>query len=162
MSMPSRLYRCALALKYSPCRDADTSGRPHFLTPDGLLYPFEAAGEFDISKDDAARPVSSAVQVRQEPSDNSAVISAVTQIAARLGTDRVTFGVGRADLVAVNGTPLSLIMGEMSTFPQVTSLVFRRTSMNSPGIQARQLRLRIKALFWRFRWRPEGTIHRAR
>ena len=32
--------------------------------------------------------------------------------------------------------------------------------MNSPGIQARQLRLRIKALFWRFRWRPEGTIHR--
>jgi von Willebrand factor type D domain len=88
------------------------NGNPHILTQDGLLYAFEAAGEFVLAK--TTQPGDSfEVQVRQQPAGNSSSISAVTQVAARVGSDRVTFGVGRPDLVWVNGSPLSLTTGEI-------------------------------------------------
>jgi hypothetical protein len=48
------------------------------------------------------------VQARLQPWGSSSSVSVTTQIGASVGSDRVTFGVGRADPVWVNGNPSTL------------------------------------------------------
>jgi autotransporter passenger strand-loop-strand repeat protein len=82
-------------------------GDAHLTTYDGLNYNFQAEGEFIVSKSLIAGD-SFQVQARLQPWRSSSSVSVTTQIAASVGTDRVTFGVGRADTVWINGDPSTL------------------------------------------------------
>ena len=82
-------------------------GDAHLTTYDGLHFDFQAEGEFVVSR--ATRPGDSfQVQARLQPWFSGSSVSVTTQIAAPVGSDRVTFGVGRADTVWVDGTPSNL------------------------------------------------------
>jgi hypothetical protein len=82
----------------------------HLETYDGLLYDFQAAGEFILTK--STLPGDSfQVQVRLQPwGSNSGTygsVSVITQLAAALGSDRVTIDLDRADPVWVDGSPVT-------------------------------------------------------
>jgi hypothetical protein len=76
------------------------------------------------------------VQIRLAPYDfggsvpaNKVSVSVTTQLAAQIGTDRVTFGIGRQNVVQVNGSSTAL-----STSNRVLSLSGgRRTPPGSDG-----------------------------
>ena len=79
----------------------------HITTYSGLDYSFQAAGEFILTQ--STLPGDSfQIQVRLQPIQNNASVSEITMIGAQVGTDRVTFGVGRADEVWVDGSPSAL------------------------------------------------------
>ncbi|HEY2617868.1 MAG TPA: Hint domain-containing protein, partial [Acetobacteraceae bacterium] len=73
----------------------------------GLYYNFQAAGEFILSQ--STQPGDSfQVQIRLQPWENSSYVSVITQAAAAVGSDRVTFGVGRSNFVMVDGQSTTL------------------------------------------------------
>jgi len=82
-------------------------GDVHLVTYDGLHYDFQGVGEFTLSKSTMAGD-SFNVQVRLEPWFGSGTVSVMTQVAASVGSDRVTFDLHRADTVWVNGHATSL------------------------------------------------------
>ena len=83
------------------------AGDPNMVTYSGQIYHFDAAGEFILTG--STQPGNSfQVQVRLQPLENSSVASVITQIAASVGNDRVTVGIGRTDPVWVDGNPAAL------------------------------------------------------
>src|SRR5262249_1042669 len=54
---------------------------------------------------------------RLEPKDGSSFVSALTQLAAAVGGDRVTFGIGRSQTAWVDGNPISLLPGQAMSLP---------------------------------------------
>jgi hypothetical protein len=86
---------------------ADAWGDVHLTTYDGLYYNFQAAGEFVLSQ--STQPGDTfQVQVRLQAWEGSSYVSVITQAAAAVGSDRVTFGVGRSDFVMVDGQATTL------------------------------------------------------
>ena len=84
-------------------------GKPHILTADGLIYDFNAVGEFVLAV--STQPGNSFdVQIRLQPDNGSQSASIVTQIAASVGSDRITFDATRAGLVWVDGSPVTLTL----------------------------------------------------
>jgi hypothetical protein len=85
-------------------------GGTNLITFGGLTYDINLAGEFILAL--STQPGDSfQVQVRLQPLNNSQAASAITQIAALVGSDRVTFGVvgdGLAAPVLVDGNPPAL------------------------------------------------------
>ena len=82
-------------------------GDVHLTTFDGLIYNFQAKGEFVLARsmvtDDSYQ-----VQARLTPWTPNSSVSVMTEIGAQVGTDKVTFGLGRGVTVYVNGAPSSL------------------------------------------------------
>jgi hypothetical protein len=77
-------------------------GDVHMLTFDGLRYNFQAVGEFvAVRSTEAVNPFQIQIETAAE-NDN---VSITTELAAALSGARVTFAIGRADLVWVNGAP---------------------------------------------------------
>jgi hypothetical protein len=65
---------------------ADSNGDPHLMTFDGVLYDFQAVGEFVAVSDKSG---GYEIQVRQEPWPHSRVVSVNTATAMKVGKDRV-------------------------------------------------------------------------
>jgi hypothetical protein len=87
------------------------SGDVHLTTYDGLHYNFQAAGEFVLTK--STQPGNTfQVQVRLQPYNGSTSVTVMTQIAAAVGTDRLTFGIGRSSFLMVDGEAPSLGVGK--------------------------------------------------
>ena len=86
---------------------AEEIGDAHTVTFSGQVYDFNTVGEFILSE--SRQPGNSFdVQVRLQPVNNSKSASVITQVAAALGSDRVTFGIGRSEFVWVDGSPFPL------------------------------------------------------
>ena len=85
-------------------------GEPHLITFSGLTYSMEAAGDFLLAGSTASSN-SFLVEARFEPLNNSAIATGITQIAAEVGTDRVTIDASRASTVYLDGSPLAVTIG---------------------------------------------------
>ncbi len=84
-------------------------GDVHLMTFDGLNYNFQAVGDFTLAQSNAAGD-SFRVQISTTPFANIAGTSIITEAAAQVGGNVVTFGMG-GKTVAINGvadTSLSL------------------------------------------------------
>ena len=115
-SPPSPLPPSPVAPSPTPPRGGGGWGDVHLTTFDGLHYDFQAAGEFLLAKSTVSGE-SFQVQIRLAPYDfggsvpaSKVSVSVTTQIAAKVGTDRVTFGIGRQNVVQVNGNATALSM----------------------------------------------------
>ena len=86
----------------------------HVVTSTGTIYDFNPVGEFILAASSQSGDTFE-VQGRLQPLNGSNTASIVTQIAAQVGTDRVTFGVGRDSLVWVNGAAVALSLGTPDT-----------------------------------------------
>ncbi len=84
-------------------RGASTAD-PHDVTFDGLLYDFQAVGEFVL----VSAVNGYVVQVRQQPFHKSPSIATNVAAAAQVGTDRVGFYLGQTPPVRVNGAPVQV------------------------------------------------------
>jgi hypothetical protein len=82
-------------------------GDVHLTTFDGLYYDFQAAGEFVLAQSTVAGD-SFAIQARMQPWSTGSSVSVNTEIAAQIGADRVTFGIGRGNFVWIDGVAASL------------------------------------------------------
>ncbi len=81
---------------------AGGSGDVHMVTFDGLHYDFQAVGDFvAVHSTDPGNPW--LIEIRTAAAVGATSIT--TGLAAMLGDDRVTFAVGRANPVYVNGAP---------------------------------------------------------
>ena len=88
----------------------DIIGDPHIVAANGAVYDFNAEGEYVLATSTSPGD-SFDVQVRLQSFNDSPYASVVTQVAAQVGTDRVTFGTGRADPIWVDGTAAALSSG---------------------------------------------------
>jgi hypothetical protein len=78
-------------------------GDVHMVTFDGLHYDFQATGDFVLARSTQAGN-SFEIQMRAEPWQSNPHTSVATEIAAQVGDDVVSFGVGgAATTVSVNG-----------------------------------------------------------
>ena len=93
-------------------------GKPEIVLPDGSIYNLEAAGEFVLSASTLSGD-SFLVEARLQPVAGSSTTSEMTQVAAQLGNDRVTFGVGRNRSVYVDGTAVTLSLNTPLNLPAV-------------------------------------------
>ncbi|HVV92957.1 MAG TPA: VWD domain-containing protein, partial [Hyphomicrobiales bacterium] len=84
-----------------------TWGDVHMTTLDGTAYNFQAVGEFVLSESTKAGN-SFEVQARMQPWAQGTGVSVMTEIAAKVGSDRVTFDIGRANTVWVDGKAAKL------------------------------------------------------
>ena len=82
-------------------------GDVHLTTFDGLYYNFQAEGEFVLTK--SMLPADTfQVQIRLQPWNGSTSVSVMTQVAAQVGSDRVTFDVTRPGTVWVDGSAVTI------------------------------------------------------
>ena len=86
-------------------------GDVNLVTFAGQSYGFNAAGEFVLARSTESGDTFQ-LQARIEPDNNSVSASVITQMAASLGSDRVTVGINRTDLVWIDGNPTPLTPGE--------------------------------------------------
>ncbi len=87
-------------------RVANSWGDVHITTFDGLYYDFQGAGEFVYAESTVAGDTFQ-IQARMEPLAAGSSVSLNTEIAAQIGSDRVTFEAGRADVVWIDGVAVS-------------------------------------------------------
>lgn len=104
---------CTVDTTPTDCNPARSTGDPHLVTLDGVRYDFQSHGEFILmeSTDSSAFTV----QARQE--GRGCCVAVHTAIAAQVGTDRVGIYAGENPPVRVNGTPLSLAIGQQQALP---------------------------------------------
>ena len=88
-------------------RVSDAWGDVHLTTFDGLYYNFQAQGEFVLAESTIPGDTFQ-IQARMQPYNGSSSVSINTMVAAQVGNDRVTFGIGRTDTVWIDGQGVSL------------------------------------------------------
>ena len=87
-------------------------GDVHMVCFDGLTYDFQAVGDFvAVQSTDAGNPWQ--IQIRTESFPGAT--SVTTALAATLGADYVSFAVGRANPVLVDGAPDTLQVGAVQS-----------------------------------------------
>ena len=87
-------------------------GDVHMVCFDGLTYDFQAVGDFvAVQSTDAGNPWQ--IQIRTESFPGAT--SVTTALAATLGADYVSFAIGRANPVLVNGAPDTLQVGAVQS-----------------------------------------------
>ena len=87
-------------------------GDVHMVCFDGLAYDFQAVGDYvAVQSTDAGNPWQ--VQIRTESFPGATSIT--TALAATLGADYVSFAVGRANPVLVDGAPDTLQVGAVQS-----------------------------------------------
>ncbi|MEZ4449568.1 MAG: VWD domain-containing protein [Nannocystaceae bacterium] len=89
--------------------DGGSSGDVHIVSFDGLLFDFQAGGEFVLTRslDDAIE-----IQTRQEPNGEATSIAYNTAVATRVGGGRVGIYARLPDRVVVDGAPVVMAIGE--------------------------------------------------
>jgi hypothetical protein len=103
----------------------------HFIGSDGIIYTMDAVGEFVLATSTAPGD-SFDVQIRTTAIPGSESASRITEVAAGVGTDRVTVDSTRAQPVWVNGAPVTLAAGTPFTLnggllSQVSATVWQVT-----------------------------------
>ncbi len=105
-------------------------GDVHIITYNGTNYDFQAVGEFDLAK--SRLPGDSfEIQLRLQPWSATSSVSVITQVAAALGSDRVTFDWTRPNPVWVDGSVATLSQANPElilpggTIDEVTPNMFR-------------------------------------
>jgi hypothetical protein len=88
-----------------------TFGDVHALTYDGLMFDFQAGGEFVLTRALPGEPPLE-IQARQQPAGTNLSLSYNTAIAARVGERRVGFYVGMPERVYVDDDAQPLLSGE--------------------------------------------------
>ncbi len=86
-------------------------GDVHLVTWDGLAYNFQAAGEF-VAAESTTAGNSYKIEVRTAPWSAGSTVSVMTEIAAEVGSARVTFGLNRSDIVWIDGVGQTLSVGQ--------------------------------------------------
>jgi hypothetical protein len=89
-------------------------GLPHLITSDGVIYDLHAVGDFVLAISTSASN-NFQVQGRFEPYNGSSSVSATAQVAAAVGSDRVTFDAHRPETVWINGFAVVLTPGATVT-----------------------------------------------
>ena len=80
----------------------------HIVSSGGVSYEFSAAGEFVLTE--STQPGNSfQVQIRLTAQNGSQSVSVITQAAVAVGSDRVTFGIGRSSFVQIDGMPANTL-----------------------------------------------------
>ena len=97
------------------------------VTFDGLHYDFQQVGEFVLAKSTALGD-SFEVQIRTQPYGVNSVVSVTVAMAVQVGADRVTFDATRADILWVNGKPVTLAAGASDPLPGGTVLALTANS----------------------------------
>jgi len=92
-------------------------GGGNLVSFSGLSFSFDAVGEFVLARS-LAPGDNYAVQIRAQPFQGSSAVSAVTEVAAQLGADRVVFDLAHPGTVFVDG----LVSALNPNNPLVTSL----------------------------------------
>ena len=100
-------------------RVSDAWGDVHLTTFDGLYYNFMAAGEFVLSESTIPGDTFE-IQARMQPWNGSSSVSVNTMVAAQVGSDRVTFGIDRTDVVWIDGQGVSLSSNPVVTLADGT------------------------------------------
>jgi hypothetical protein len=95
---------------------ASTNGDPHLRTFDGLLYDFQAAGEFTAARDQTGGYT---IQVRQQPLSGSRYVAINTAIAFKINGDTVEIRAGQPMVLLVNGKKQTLADKTLSKGGQV-------------------------------------------
>ena len=101
----------------------------HVVSPGGYLYNLDAVGEFVLAA--STQPGDSLlIQGRLEAVPGSSVASELTQVAALVGNDRVTFDSTRPAVVWVDGKAVSLSVGTPvalsgGTLSQISSTTYQ-------------------------------------
>lgn len=93
---------CTINGSNAACNAGWNWGDPHLRTLDGLLYEFQAVGEFILAESTSGAPF--VLQARQQAADPSGKTSLMSAIATNLGTDRVTLSNDNGPVLRVNGT----------------------------------------------------------
>ncbi|MDI1446371.1 phospholipase D-like domain-containing protein [Polyangium sp. 6x1] len=86
-----------------PTTGSSSSGDPHLVTFDGLLYDLQAVGEFVL-----ASASDRIVQIRQEPLGSSTSIALNTAVAALVGSERVSIYARPTTRLVVEGNDVPL------------------------------------------------------
>ena len=82
-------------------------GDVHIITYNDLEYNFQAVGEFVLAH--STYPGDNFdIQLRLQPYNGSSSVTVITEVALQIGSDRVTFGIGRAATVWLNGVATTL------------------------------------------------------
>jgi hypothetical protein len=82
--------------------DGMNVGDPHMTTYDGLLYDFQAAGEFVLTTDNQGFEV----QVRTQPMNTT--VSVTTAVATMVGATTVGVYAGKLPHLHIDGTPIAM------------------------------------------------------
>jgi hypothetical protein len=86
------------------------NGDVHMVTYDGLHYDFQADGDFVLTR--STVPGNDfQIQIATAPDAANHAVSYTTLAAAQVGEDVVTFGIDRASIVWVDGTPDTALSG---------------------------------------------------
>ncbi len=79
-------------------------GDVHIVTYDGLRYDFQADGDYVLTRSTVAGD-SFQIQIATAPDAANGAVSYTTEAAAQVGSNVVTFAIGRDTTVWVDGTP---------------------------------------------------------
>ena len=83
----------------------NSAGDVHLLTPDGLAYDFQGAGEYQFLESSDGNII---IQARQEPFKNSTTVSINTAVAMNVAGDRVGVYLNRSPALYINGVPTTI------------------------------------------------------
>lgn len=102
-----------------PGNDGGGDGDPHLTTFDGTRYDFQTAGEFVLAENADFQ-----VQARIEPPGGAqnpqGSVSYITALGIAIGSDRASVDFSRAQPLYVDGTPVSLGIGQSLTLASGT------------------------------------------
>jgi hypothetical protein len=99
---PDEPKTTVVAIMTCNCPEGSSTGDPHLITIDGLRYDLMAVGEFVLVDDGDLL-----IQVRHGPFRRSKTASVNTEVAARVGTSRVTVYASREPGVRIDGAAAS-------------------------------------------------------
>jgi hypothetical protein len=109
----------------SACAAGTTVGDAHLTTLSGLLYDFQATGDFELLESNRGFVVQ-ARQVSGAPTWPNASIN--TAIATKVGNTKVAVCLGEQQRVFANGNPLPLTQGTVRRFSDGTQILLQGNS----------------------------------
>jgi hypothetical protein len=109
----------------SACAAGTTVGDAHLTTLGGMLYDFQATGDFELLESSSGFVVQ-ARQVSGAPTWPNASIN--TAIATKVGNTKVAVCLAEQHQVFANGNPLTLTQGNVKRFADGTQLLLRGNS----------------------------------
>jgi hypothetical protein len=123
-SPPPRSGGCSVSAVGCPTRTGSSNGDPHIVTFNGYAYPFQAAGEFVLSR---SLDGTFEVQTRTAPVPGRDDLTLNTAVAVKFGVHRLAlYGQGKPDgdshSLRLDGQPVAPKPGQVEALPGGASL----------------------------------------